>query len=210
MKFVFLGPPGAGKGTMASDAARDFRVPHISTGELFREAVKAGSPLGLSVKAILDSGSLVPDQLTVDLVKERLARLDAATGWILDGFPRTVAQAEALGTMNPPDLVVNFDVADEAVVSRLAGRRGCPSCGKIYHIKNVPPKKEGICDACGLALVQRPDDAEAAIRHRLSTYRAQTAPLIGFYDKLKLLLTIDATGMPALVYAGFKKAMESR
>ncbi len=207
MKLVFLGPPGAGKGTLAADAAGDFAAPHISTGEIFRQAVREGTPLGLKVQAILAAGGLVSDDLTVDLVRERLSKPDAKAGWILDGFPRTIPQAEALETIDPPALVVNFDVSDEKIVTRLAGRRSCPNCKKIYHIKNMPPKRDGICDDCGSALVTRPDDAEEAVRNRLAAYRAQTAPLIGYYAGKKRLLTIDASGTPAEVYAEFKKAL---
>ncbi|MCX7023832.1 MAG: nucleoside monophosphate kinase [Spirochaetes bacterium] len=207
MKLVFLGPPGAGKGTLAADAAVDLKLSHISTGEIFREAVRAGTPLGLKVKSILDSGGLVSDYLTVELVKERLAQPDVSGGWILDGFPRTIPQAEALEIFNPPERVVNFDVTDELIIARLAGRRTCPSCKRIYHVTNMPPKKDGVCDACGAVLVIREDDSESSVRHRLVTYRRQTAPLIGFYEVKGRVLTIDAAGSPSVVYEGFRKAL---
>jgi len=146
MKLIFLGPPGAGKGTISDLAVEKLGLPHISTGDLFRAAVKNGTPLGLKVKDIMASGGLVPDELTIALVQERLSQKDVAVGWILDGFPRTIPQAEALEKIAAVDSVVNFEVADEIIVGRLSGRRMCRTCGKIYHVKNMPPKKEGVCD----------------------------------------------------------------
>ena len=149
MNFVFLGPPGAGKGTLAAKVAVDYDIPHISTGDIFRAAIKAQSPLGLKVKAIIDSGALVSDDLTIELVKDRLSQPDAQKGFILDGFPRTIPQAEALETFSDIDAVVNFDIADEAVVERLSGRRVCKACGHNFHVKFMPPKVDGTCDSCG-------------------------------------------------------------
>jgi adenylate kinase len=208
MKLIFLGPPGAGKGTIADLAMGDLGLPHISTGDLFRAAVKAGTPLGLKVKDIMGAGGLVPDDLTIALVRERLAEKDAARGWILDGFPRTIPQAEALEALAPAERVVNFEVADEVVLGRLTGRRTCRGCGKIYHVKNMPPKKEGICDLDGGELYVRDDDKEGAIRVRLDTYRRQTAPLIDWYGGRGKLLTIDGVGAPDLVLSRFKAAMK--
>lgn len=207
MKLIFLGPPGAGKGTLADLAVEALGIPHISTGDLFRAAVKNETPLGLKVKSILASGGLVPDDVTIELVRGRLAEKDAAKGWVLDGFPRTIPQAEALKAIAPADKAVNFEVADGIVLERLTGRRVCKACGKIYHLKNMPPRKEGLCDACGGALYIRDDDKESAIQVRLDLYRKQTAPLIEWYGARGKLLTIDGVGAPALVLERFKKAI---
>ncbi len=208
MKLMFLGPPGAGKGTIADLAVEKLGLPHISTGDLFRAAVKNGTPLGLKVKDIMASGGLVPDELTIALVEERLAQKDVSKGWILDGFPRTIPQAEALEKIAPVDSVVNFEVADEIVVGRLSGRRVCRTCGKIYHEKNMPPKKAGVCDVDGGELYTRDDDKEAAIKVRLETYRKSTEPLIAWYGKKGKLLTIDGVGAPADVLVRFEKAIK--
>ncbi len=208
MKLIFLGPPGAGKGTIADLAVEKLGLPHISTGDLFRAAVKNGTPLGLKVKDIMASGGLVPDELTIALVQERLTNKDVAKGWILDGFPRTIPQAEALDKIAPADSAVNFEVADEIVVGRLSGRRVCRTCGKIYHEKNMPPKKAGVCDVDGGELYIRDDDKEAAIKVRLETYRKQTAPLIDWYGKKGKLLTIDGVGAPADVLVRFENKIK--
>lgn len=207
MKLIFLGPPGAGKGTIADLAMEAQKLPHISTGDLFRAAVKNETELGLKVKGILASGGLVPDDLTIALVKERLAQADAKKGWILDGFPRTIPQAEALEALAPADKVVNFEVADAIVVGRLSTRRTCRACGKIYNVKTAPPKKEGVCDACGGEVYTRDDDKESSIRTRLENYRKQTAPLVEWYGKRGKLLTIDGVGEPRLVYERYMKAL---
>lgn len=203
MKLVFLGPPGAGKGTVAEKAQKDLAVPHVSTGEIFRSAVKNGTPLGLRVKAVIESGALVPDGLTIELVRERLGRGDARSGWILDGFPRTIPQADALEGIDPPDRVVDFELGDEAVVERLSGRRTCPACGHSFHVKFMPPAKAGICDACGGTLITREDDKIEAIRRRLAAYRAQTTPLIEYYRWKGRLATVDASPEADTVYAAF-------
>jgi adenylate kinase len=193
MKLIFLGPPGAGKGTLAAIAKDRYGLPHVSTGDIFREAIKNETELGKKVKGILASGELVPDELTVALVKDRLAAPDASKGFILDGFPRTIPQAEALELFAPVEAAVDFRISDELVVERLSGRRVCKSCGRNYNVKFVPPKKEGICDACGGQLYVRDDDKIEAINNRLSVYRAQTAPLIEYYRKRGKLLEVDAS-----------------
>lgn len=192
MKFIFLGPPGAGKGTLAAKVATSYNIPHISTGEIFRAAIKAKTPLGLKVQQIIDAGSLVSDDITVELVKDRLSKDDAQKGFILDGFPRTIPQAEALANIVAIDSVVNFDIADDGVVERLSGRRVCKNCGQNFHVKFMAPKTEGKCDSCGSDLYIRDDDKIDAIKHRLEVYRAQTAPLIDFYRGKDLLTDIDA------------------
>ena len=207
MKLLFLGPPGAGKGTLSDLAVEKLGLPHISTGDLFRAAIKNETPLGLKVKGILASGALVPDEVTIEMVQERLAQPDAAKGWILDGFPRTIPQAEALSKIAPVDKVVNFEVADAIVIGRLSTRRVCRGCGKIYNVKTSPPKKEGICDACGGEVYTRDDDREESIKTRLDTYRRQTAPLIDWYDKKGVLVTIDGVGDPVEVYGRFARLM---
>lgn len=208
MNLIFLGPPGAGKGTLAAAASSEFGIPHVSTGELFRAAIKEGNELGKKVKAVIDSGGLVPDGLTIDLVKERFSRPDTAKGWILDGFPRTVPQAEALEAMCSYDAAVNFDVGNEEVVRRLSGRRVCRKCSHNYHVEFLPPKAPGVCDACGGELYVRDDDAEASIRKRLEVYRAQTEPLIAFFSGRGKLITIDARPAPEKVMESLIKALK--
>ena len=196
MKLVFLGPPGAGKGTIAALAKTYYGIPHISTGDLFRSNIKNNTPLGQKVKEILASGSLVPDEVTIAMVKERLAEDDAKAGFILDGFPRTIAQAEALKGMTGLDAVVNFVLADEEIIKRLSGRRICKSTGRTYHILFNPPKKEGVDDETGEPLIQRDDDKPEAIKHRLEVYAAQTEPLIGYYRNEGLIVDLDASKSP--------------
>ena len=206
MKLIFLGPPGAGKGTLAAEAAALYGIPHISTGDLFRAAIREGTPLGVKVKAIIDSGQLVGDDVTIELVRERLAKEDAKGGFILDGFPRTIAQAEALAKIADIDSAVNFDIADADVISRLSGRRVCKNCGKSYHIENMKPQKEGFCDDCGGELYTRDDDKPDAIKKRLEVYREQTAPLIAYYRERGRLKDIDARPPAAEVLELFKAA----
>jgi adenylate kinase len=203
MNFIFLGPPGAGKGTLAVEVAKQYGIPHLSTGDMFRAALKAASPLGKKVQAILDSGALVSDDITIELVKERLSRDDTKAGFILDGFPRTIPQAEALATFVRIDAVVNFDIADADVVKRLSGRRVCKGCGHNHHIEFMPPAKEGVCDKCGSELFIREDDKIEAITHRLEVYRKQTAPLIDFYREKKLLTDIDARPQSDVILRSF-------
>ncbi len=190
MKMVFLGPPGAGKGTVAAKAKEFYSIPHISTGDLFRANIKNETELGKQVKAILASGGLVPDSITIEMVRNRLAEDDCKKGFILDGFPRTIPQADALAKMTDLDAVLNLDISTEDVVIRLSGRRMCPSTGKIYHVVFNPPKVEGKDDETGEDLIQRDDDKEDAIRHRLEVYTAQTEPLIDYYTKKGLVRTV--------------------
>lgn len=194
MKFVFFGAPGAGKGTMAAKAAESFGLPHISTGAIFRGAMRDGSELGLKVKAVIESGGLVSDELTVSLVRERLAMADVAPGWLLDGFPRTIAQAEALVSFCPEDYVINLEVSDAKVLERLSGRRMCRSCGRSFHTVFMPSARPGICDDCGGELYIRNDDSVESVSTRLENYRRQTAPLEAYYRERGTLVTIDGEG----------------
>ena len=203
MKLVFLGPPGAGKGTLASEVAKYYGIPHISTGSMFRIAIKNHTPLGAKIKNIIDSGSLVDDETTAALVKERLGEADVGNGFILDGFPRTIRQAEMLDTFCSLDAVIDFDIPDEAVIKRLSGRRLCPSCGKNFHIEFMRPQVEGVCDNCRGILVIREDDKREAIVKRLETYREQTFPLIEFYRNKNLLITLDAQPAPPVILENF-------
>ena len=195
MQVMLLGMPGAGKGTQAERITREFGIPHISTGEMFRKAIANQTPLGMEVKQYLDSGRLVPDDLTIRIVRERLAEADAANGFLLDGFPRTLAQAEALDQMlrdigKPLDVVLYIHVPQEVLLSRLTGRRVCRACGATYHVVFQPPQREGVCDHCGGELYQRSDDTEEAVRTRLEQY-AQTAPLVEYYRERGLLRQVD-------------------
>lgn len=193
MKCVFLGPPGAGKGTLASEVAKEYGMVHISTGDLFREAIKNGTELGKKIKAVIESGALVSDDLTIALLKERLDKNDwTKSGFILDGFPRTIPQADALSSIVKLDCVINLDISDEEVVERLSGRRICSKCGKSFHIKFMKPKKEDTCDSCSASLITREDDKEEAIKKRLDNYTKQTQPLIEYYKGKNLLIDIDA------------------
>ncbi|MDR2182234.1 MAG: adenylate kinase [Treponema sp.] len=205
MKLIFLGPPGAGKGTLAARAVELLKVPHISTGNIFRAAIAAKSDLGLKVKSIVDAGKLVDDETTTALVRERLER--EAGGYILDGFPRTIAQAEALAAFSAVDKVVNFDIPDNSVLERLGGRRTCKVCGANHHILFGRPKKDGVCDSCGGELYIRDDDREEAIAKRLEVYREQTAPLIHFYRDKGLLVDVDARPSVDEVVENFKRAL---
>jgi adenylate kinase len=207
MKLIFLGPPGAGKGTLAAKAVDILKLPHISTGAIFRAAIAAQSPLGLKVKEIIDAGKLVDDDTTIELVRERLDQEDAQKGYILDGFPRTILQASALVAFSQVDKVVNFDIPDSSVLERLGGRRVCRKCGHNFHIIFDKTKKEGVCDHCGGEVYTRDDDRPEAIQKRLEVYRAQTAPLIEFYRKQGLLVDVDARPGVGQVVENFKEAL---
>ena len=207
MNLIFLGPPGAGKGTLAVKAVELLGIPQISTGSIFRAAIADQTPLGLKVKAIIDAGKLVDDETTIALVKERLAKDDVKKGYILDGFPRTIPQAEALAGFSKVDKVINFDIPDSGVLERLGGRRVCRKCGFNFHAVFNKPKQEGVCDHCGGEVYIRDDDKPEAVQKRLEVYRAQTAPLIDYYRGKGLLLDIDARPMVDQIVINFKKAM---
>lgn len=196
MKLIFLGLPGSGKGTQAKMISERLAIPQISTGDMLRAAVSEGTPMGLKAKALMEQGALVSDEVVVGIVRERLAKADCEKGFILDGFPRTVAQADALGKTleelgKKLDTVISLVVEGEAVVERIAGRRTCRDCGKMYHVRFDPPQTEGRCDSCGGELFLRDDDREETIRKRLDVYRAQTAPLISYYRSRGLLSEVD-------------------
>jgi adenylate kinase len=210
MKLIFLGPPGAGKGTLAVLVAETYKIPHISTGEIFRAAIREKTPLGLKVQAIIDAGQLVSDDITIALVRERLAKDDAKKGFILDGFPRTIPQAEALADIVDVTAAVNFDIADKDVIARLSGRRVCKKCSQNYHVQYMRPKVEGICDKCGGELFIREDDKIDAISKRLEVYRSQTAPLIDYYRARSKLTDIDARPATAVILESFKKAFPQK
>ncbi|GGM94646.1 adenylate kinase [Thermopolyspora flexuosa] len=199
MRVVLVGPPGAGKGTQAQFIASHLSIPKISTGDIFRANVSGGTPLGKLAKEYMDRGDLVPDEVTIAMVRDRLSEDDAQAGFLLDGFPRNVPQAEVLKKMLADwgvalDAVLELKVDDEEVIRRLSGRRTCRSCGKVWHIVFDPPSTEGRCDACGGELFQRDDDREETIRRRLEVYQEQTAPLISFYTDEQILVSVDATG----------------
>jgi adenylate kinase len=205
MKIIMLGAPGAGKGTQAKQIAAKYDIPHISTGDIFRANIKNGTELGKKAKAIIDAGGLVSDEITIGLVKDRLSQPDTKNGYILDGFPRTIPQAEALEKFAKIDAAVNFDIADEAVVERLGGRVCCKECGQMYHVKFNPPKVEGKCDKCGGTLYTRDDDKTESIQNRLVVYRKSTAPLIDFYKAKGNLVDVDAKPAPEKVLEEFKQ-----
>ena len=196
MNLVFLGPPGAGKGTIAKVAKEALGVPHISTGDLFRAHIKNETELGKRVKEILASGGLVPDEITIKMVENRLSESDCEKGYILDGFPRTIPQAEALSKMSNVEGVINFVLSEEEIIKRLSGRRMCPSTGRTYHILFNPPKVEGLDDETGEPLIQRDDDKPEAIRHRLELYNEATAPLIDYYKAKDVVLDLICTNDP--------------
>lgn len=191
MNMIFLGAPGAGKGTQAENVCNELKIPAISTGNMLREAVKNGTAAGLAAKEYMDRGDLVPDEVVIGVLKDRIAQDDAKNGFILDGFPRTVEQADALEKMGVQiDKVVEIDVSDEAITARMSGRRVCEKCGNSYHIKYKPTKVEGICDACGGKVVQRVDDKPETVQARLKTYHEKTAPLKGYYEAKGKLVSV--------------------
>jgi adenylate kinase len=198
VRVAFLGPPGAGKGTQARDLAREWSALHLATGDMLREALAAGTALGLEAKRSMDQGALVPDDVIIRMVAERLSGAGAG-GFILDGFPRTIAQAEALARLlkdlgQTLDVVVYFDVSEPELLRRLTGRRVCRACGHTYHVTSSPPKRAGVCDACGGELYQREDDGEATVRKRLEVYRRQTEPLLDYYRQRNLLAPVSGEG----------------
>lgn len=209
MNFIFLGPPGAGKGSLAVKVKEAYKIPHISTGDIFRAAIKNQTELGKKVKAIIDSGSLVSDDITCELVKERLAEPDCKNGFILDGFPRTIPQAEALDNMNVRiDRVIDIEVPDEKIAARLSGRRVCLKCGATYHTQYKKPQVDGVCDACGDNLVQRKDDMPETVLDRLNTYHQQTEPLKDYYEKKGILRVVEGQEEVADTTALTFKALE--
>ncbi len=207
MNLILLGPPGAGKGTMAFKLKETYKLPHISTGDLFRAAIKNQTELGKKVKTIIDAGDLVPDELTSAIVEEKLNEKECSQGFILDGFPRTIPQAEALKNFASIDKVINFTISEEEVIRRLSGRRVCRSCGESYHTEFIPPAKEGRCDKCAGELYTRDDDKIEAIKNRLSVYNASTAPLIEFYEKEGLIENVDSSPAPEEVFSNLKNLL---
>ncbi len=212
MNLILLGPPGVGKGTQAKRLTEEHRIPQISTGDMLRAAIKAGSRLGLEAKGYMDRGALVPDAVVLGLVAERICAADAQNGFMLDGFPRTVFQADALGNLlgkqkRSIDHVLCLLAANDELVRRLSGRFTCKTCSAPFHVAFNPPKRQGVCDACGGALYQRDDDKEDAIRARLVTYDAQTKPLIDYYKSRKLLRPIDGLGTVEAVYGRIRDAL---
>ncbi len=191
MKLILLGAPGAGKGTQAEMLCEKLGIPQVSTGNIIRSEIKSGTELGNRVKSVVESGALVPDSLVIELLKNRIAQDDCKSGFLLDGFPRTIPQAEALEEICTVDAVIEIFVPDTAIVNRMSGRRTCPACGATFHISHNPPKKDGMCDACGAALVIRTDDNPEVVKGRLNVYHEQTEPLIAFYRERGLLKTVD-------------------
>ena len=204
MNLVLMGPPGAGKGTHAKILSERFKLAHIATGDLLRARVQDGSELGRRAKTIMEQGQLVPDDIVIQMIEERLREPDAKKGFILDGFPRTVGQARALDEMLKKagfklDAALDFEVSERVVLDRLSGRRICPKCNANYHVRNIPPKKQGICDHCGTVLVQRKDDESATVLERLKVYQERTAPLIDYYEQRGLRKAVDGDlGVPEL------------
>lgn len=212
MKLIFIGPPGSGKGTQAKRLASRFAIPHISTGDMLREAVAGGTPLGQQADKIMKAGQLVPDDVMIGMIRERLARPDAKKGFILDGFPRTLVQAEKLDALiagNGSDRmrVVRLLVPDEAIVKRIALRRTCAQCGAIYHLENQPPKVAEVCDRCGGELIARPDDTEDAVRKRLESFHRQTAPVADYYRSRSWLKEVDGVGPVDQVFERIEKSL---
>lgn len=215
MRVAFLGPPGAGKGTQARDLAQAWSVPHIATGDMLREAVAAGTAFGREAKTYMDRGALVPDPVIIGMIADRLGQPDAGRGFLLDGFPRTIAQAEGLERLlkdrgQPLERVIYFDVAEPELIRRLTGRRVCRACGHSFHVVSNPPRTEGVCDACGGQLYQRADDSESTVRHRLEVYARQTAPLLDWYAGKGLLTSVKGEGTIADIGRRVQAAAEQR
>lgn len=209
MNIIFLGAPGAGKGTQAERIAAEYAIPTVSTGNMIREALANGTEMGLKAKTYMESGQLVPDDVVIGIIKERLSQDDCAKGFILDGFPRTIPQAEALEAMGVNiDKVVDIEVADEVIMNRMSGRRVCPKCGAPYHIESLKPKVDGICDKCGTELQQRKDDVPETVADRLKVYHDQTEPLKGFYQERGALAEVDGLGTVDEITNRVKSALE--
>ncbi|MGI5989464.1 MAG: adenylate kinase [Lachnospiraceae bacterium] len=209
MKVIMLGAPGAGKGTQAKMIADEYGIPHISTGDIFRANIKNGTELGKKAKTYMDKGELVPDDLVVDLIMDRFKADDCKNGYVLDGFPRTIAQAEALDealekNRDHVDVAIDIEVPDEDIIARMGGRRACVGCGATYHVKYNPPKVEGICDVCGQKLILRDDDKPETVKNRLNVYHTQTQPLITYYKKKNILKAVDGTQDMKKVFADIK------
>jgi adenylate kinase len=212
MKIIMLGAPGAGKGTQAKLISEKYGIPHISTGDIFRANIKNDTELGKKAKVYMDKGELVPDELTCELVVDRIAQDDCKKGFILDGFPRTIPQADALKEAlqqrgEAMDFAIDIDVPDDFIINRMGGRRACPNCGATYHIVNIPPKKEGLCDVCGSPLVLRDDDQPETVKKRLDVYHAQTEPLIDYYKKEGILRKVDGTQEMEQVFAAITSVL---
>lgn len=215
MKIIMLGAPGAGKGTQAKKIAEKYEIPHISTGDIFRSNIKGGTELGMKAKAFMDQGALVPDELTIGMLMDRIQAADCKNGYVLDGFPRTIPQAEsltaALDAMGQKiDYAVNVDVPDENIINRMSGRRACLNCGATYHIVYNPSKVEGICDVCGDKLVLRDDDKPETVKKRLDVYHEQTQPLIEYYEKAGVLANVDGTQDMNKVFSDITALLEAR
>jgi len=210
MRLVFIGPPGVGKGTYATAISKKYGIPHISTGDILREEVKKGSEIGLKAREYMERGELVPDGIIIEIIRRRLAEEDCKKGFILDGFPRTLPQAEALDRITRIDLVLNFVAPDEVIIERLSGRRICRVCGAIYHVKYMPPKVPGKCDKCGGELYQREDDKPEVVRRRLEVYRKRTEPVIQYYRDKGVLVDVDASEQADVVVPRIVRVLESR
>lgn len=213
LRTILLGPPGAGKGTQAVKIVEKYNIPHISTGDIFRENIKNQTELGKRAKAYMDRGELVPDELVVEIATDRLTKDDCKNGFLLDGFPRTIFQAEKLDEFltqrgEKIDKVINIDVEKDALVKRITGRRVCKSCGASYHVVNIPPKKDGICDLCSGELIQRADDTEETVLNRIDVYNKQTKPLVDYYDKAGVIINIDGNKDLDDVFADIIKGLE--